>query len=61
MKNFRQDKGKNSIHIQFYQITINLISATKEYKELFGKKLYENCEYSISHWKHNKFIILFFK
>ena len=48
MKNIKKvDKGKNSIHIQFYQITIKLTSATKGYKEPFDKKLYENCKYSI--------------
>lgn len=47
MKNLKQDKDKNFIHVQLYQININLTSATKEYKEPFGKKLYENCKYSI--------------
>ena len=39
MKNLKQDKGKNSIHVQWYQITINLTSETKEHKEPFGKKI----------------------
>lgn len=48
MKNIKKvDKGKNFIHVQLYQITINLTSETKEHKEPFGKKLYENCKYSI--------------
>ena len=48
MKNTKKtNKGKNFIHVQLYQITINLTSETKEYKEPFGKKLYENCKYSI--------------
>lgn len=48
MKNTKKtDKGKNFIHLQLYQITINLTSATKEYKEPFDKKLYKNYKYSI--------------
>ena len=41
MKNIKKvDKGKNFIHIQLYQITINLTSEIKEHKEPFGKR---NC------------------
>lgn len=46
MKNTKKtNKGKNFIHVQLYQITMNLTSATKEYKEPFGKKLYESYKY----------------
>lgn len=34
MKNIKKvDKGKNFIHVQFYQITVNLTSEIKEHKE----------------------------
>lgn len=47
-KNIKKvDKGKNFIHVQFYQITVNLTSIAKEHKDSFSKKLYESCKYSI--------------